>query len=93
MGGSDEAVVGVFAGVQRSHSVEFAEQDCGQEMVYRERVVWMPLQYLIELLNGAVVIEIIEVVEGLSIQRVVGAERHALLRVSCWRARLRDCNW
>ena len=46
MCGSNEGVIGVFAGVQGSHAVEFAEQDGSQEMIHRERVVWMPLQVL-----------------------------------------------
>ena len=76
MCGLDETVIGVFSRVQRSHAgVDFAEEDGGQEMIYRERVVRVPLQHLIELLNGRVVIEIVEMIEGGVVQRVAGPNR------------------
>jgi hypothetical protein len=50
----------------------------------------MPLQHLIEFLDGAVVIQIIEMVEGRPVQRVVGAERQSVPGASYLRIRLSD---
>ncbi len=47
-------------------------------MIDREGIVRMALQYLIEFLDRAVVIEIVKVVEGRSVQRVVGTKRQAV---------------
>src|SRR5580704_12977723 len=47
-------------------------------MIHREWIIWMALQYLIELLNRTVVIHVVEVVEGRAIQRVVGTERETV---------------
>src|SRR5208282_1505477 len=60
-------------------------------MIHRERVIGMPLQYLVELLNGAVVIEIVEMVEGRVIQGVVGTERQGILWVVYLSVRLGSC--
>src|SRR5580704_5302827 len=60
-------------------------------MIHCEWVVWMALQYLIELLNCTVVIQIVEVVEGRAIQGVVGAERKTVSGASCLSVCLGSC--
>src|SRR5579864_9176469 len=60
-------------------------------MIHREWVVWMALQYLIELLNRTVVIQIVEMIEGRPIQGVVGAERETVSGVSCLSVCLGGC--
>ena len=47
----------------------------------------MPLQYLIEILDGAVVIEVVEVIESCPVQCVIGTKRYAVPGAS----RLREC--
>ena len=67
----DEAVIGIFAGVHRAHAIELLKKDGNQQVVYREGVIGMPLQDLIELLDRAVVVHVVKVVERLDIKRVV----------------------
>jgi hypothetical protein len=57
-------------------------------MIHCERVVRMTLQYLSELLNRSVVIEVVEMIEGCAIQGVVGAERKTVSGRGCSGIRL-----
>src|SRR2546426_8762622 len=59
----NKAVIGILAGIQRPHAVELAKKNRGQQMVHSKGVVGMPLQNLIELLHGAIVIKIVEMKE------------------------------
>ncbi len=71
----NKAVIGILAGIQRPHAVELAKKNRGQQMVHSKGVVGMPLQNLIELLHGAIVIKIVEMIERGEIQWIVGPIR------------------
>ena len=59
-----ETVVGVLGGTQRTHPVELMKQNRRQQVVYGKGIVRVALQHLLKFLNGTVVVQIVEVVEG-----------------------------
>ena len=83
MGIPYEAVVGVLAGVDRAHAIEFAHQDGGKKMVQSEGVVGMAGNDLLEVLNGGVVVEVVIVLEGGLVERIGGTKRIWNCRTRC----------
>src|SRR5262249_48811253 len=67
----DEAVVGVFRGVQRAHPIQLVKQNRGEEVVYREGVIWMALQNLLKFVNSPVVVKVVEMIESRLVERIV----------------------
>ena len=82
MGCGNKRVVSVFACVQGSHAIEFAEENRSQQVVDGEWVVRVPLQHLVELLNCAVVVKIVEMVESCEVQRIIRAAGQHIGRAS-----------
>src|SRR5207245_9591611 len=74
-------VILVLSGIECANSIELVEQHHIQQMIYRIGIVRMPLQDLRELLGRAVVVHVVEVLKGLGILRVGGAERELLRRM------------
>ena len=70
----DETIIGVFSGIQHSHSIQLMEQNSGEQVIYGECVVRMPFQDLIELLDRAIIIKIVKMVERNQIQWVSRSE-------------------
>src|SRR5215472_2228166 len=69
----DKTVVGVVAGIERSHAVQLPKKNGGEQMVYSKWVVGMTLEDLIEFLHRMVIIQIVEVIERSEIQWVIRA--------------------
>jgi len=70
----DETIIGVFSSIQHSHSIQLMEQNSGEQVIYGEGVVRMPFQNLIELLDRAIIIKIVKMVECNQIQWVSRSE-------------------
>src|SRR5580765_5036412 len=73
MRGSDETVVRIVGGIECTHPVEFAEHHGCQQMVDGKRIVRMPIEDLLELLHGPVVVHVVEAIEGTRVERIGGA--------------------
>ena len=75
VGITNEAVVGVLAGVDRAHAIEFADQDRGKEMVQGESVIGVAGNDSLKVLNGSVVVEVVIVLDGGLVKRIGGTKR------------------
>src|SRR5208283_345579 len=62
----EEAVARIRLGIERPDAVEFLEDHCCQQMVYREWFIGMRLLGCFELTDRLVVLEVVEVVESLA---------------------------
>ena len=67
---ADEAVVGVFTAVHGTHAIKLAHQDGGEQVIDRGGVARMTIQEFLELLDRAVIIHVVEAVEGGLDQRI-----------------------
>jgi hypothetical protein len=66
----NEIVAGIVSGVQGANAVEFAKEYGGQQMVDGVRIVRVTLGNLRKLLDGPLIVHVIEVLEGGGIERV-----------------------
>ena len=71
MGFADKAVVGIFAAIHCAHAIELAHEDGGEQMIQGGRIVGVALLKALELLDGAVVVQIVEMIEGGGEERIV----------------------
>ena len=71
----DKAVVRIFTGVHCPDAVELLKQDRDQQMVYREGIIGVALKDLIKLLNGAIIVHVVKVVERGWIDCVIRAKQ------------------
>ena len=69
---ADKAIVRVFAGIHRAHSIKLADQDSRHQVVDGKRVVRMPAHDLVKILDRPVVVEIVVMIESLRTQRIAG---------------------
>lgn len=60
MGEADEAVIGVLAGIDGAHAVEFADEDGGQKMVDGEGIAGVAGEDGFEIRDGGFVVEVVE---------------------------------
>src|SRR5208282_2541705 len=74
MSQSDEVVVRVIARIHCAHAIEFPHLNRGEQVVHGKRVVRMTQEDALEILNRRVVVEVVIVLKGSLIQRIIGAE-------------------
>ena len=73
---ADKTVVCIFTSIHRSHAVEFTNQDTRNQVVDGEWIIGMLLQHPLEILNGVVMIEIVEVFKTGVGQRIASSDRN-----------------
>src|SRR5271166_691320 len=61
---SDETLVGVVPGIHATGFVKIVHQDHSQQVIDRKSVIGVLLDNLLEVLRGAVVVHVVEVIEG-----------------------------
>ena len=73
----DKAVIGVLARVQRAHTIQFTEDERGDQVIDGKRIAGMPVHYFLEILNRLVVFEVVEGVERFFVERINRAKDQA----------------
>jgi len=79
---ANETVVGILTGIHRAHAVELAHQDRGQQVIGGGGIVGVTIRDLLELLDGAVKIHAVEVIEGGIDQRIPGGRTGHIRRAA-----------
>ncbi len=69
-----EAVIGVLAGIHGANTIQLAHQHRREQVIDRVGIVRMPGQHLFEVLDGRVVVQIVEAPERNLVLRVGGPE-------------------
>ena len=88
MRGVEKAVIGVLAGIQSPNAKQLMKENSVQQVIYGIWVVGMALQNLVEFLNRALVVHVVEMLEGLGVKRI-GWPEHVLITFRLHRTGLR----
>ena len=71
----DEAVVSIIPGVERTHAIEFAKQNGGEQVVDGKGIVRILRSNALKVLQSAVVILIVETLKSSAVQRIMRTVR------------------
>src|SRR5438128_9801082 len=88
MRGVEKAVIGVLAGIQSPNAKQLMKENSVQQVIYGIWVVGMALQNLVEFLNRALVVHVVEMFEGRGVKRI-GWPEHVLITFRLHRTGLR----
>src|SRR6266567_4846140 len=92
MRGVEKAVIGVLTGIKGPNAIQLMKENGIQQVVDGIWVVGMALQNLVEFLNRALVVHVVEMLEGLDVKRI-GWPEHVLINFHLHRTGLRKWRW